>query len=465
MRHRRRLSPTAAAVAVFVLIAAATYLAFGGALPWHHDYLIKAVVRNASELQSRSPVRIAGVNVGHVTKVERGPGSTAIVTMAIADPGLPIHRDATLKIRPRLFLEGNFFVDLQPGTPSAPNLGEGGTIPLSQTANPVQLDEVLTSLQSSTRDNLRSLVRALSQSLESGGAASLHRLVPAMDPALLDTAQVMQAVQGQQPGDLRHFVDDGERTARALSEHDRQLADLVTGLDRTVTTLAARSGAVAASVSGLDDVVGQAPPTLSALDRLFPSARAFVAEARPGIRALPATLRLANPLLGQLGGLIAPPELPALLDQLDPSLRSLSKLEPQLGTLLARVRPVTECLRAERAADPEEAGRRSAADDGPAGLPRPARRAGRPLERVAELHGRRPRGALPRRLRRPGRDDRQGAEPRRAARRADLRAAHRLAAALHRRPPPFRPDVPCTSQQPPDLAAQTGPAPAQSQAK
>ena len=31
--------------------------------------------------------------------------------------GLPIHRDARLKIRPRIFLEGNFFVDLKPGSP------------------------------------------------------------------------------------------------------------------------------------------------------------------------------------------------------------------------------------------------------------------------------------------------------------------------------------------------------------
>ena len=38
--------------------------------------------------------------------------------MEIDDKGLPIHKDATLKIRPRIFLEGNFFVDLKPGTPS-----------------------------------------------------------------------------------------------------------------------------------------------------------------------------------------------------------------------------------------------------------------------------------------------------------------------------------------------------------
>ena len=44
----------------------------------------------------------------------------AVVTMSIKDHGLPIHEDATAKIRPRIFLEGNFFVDLQPGTPGAP---------------------------------------------------------------------------------------------------------------------------------------------------------------------------------------------------------------------------------------------------------------------------------------------------------------------------------------------------------
>ena len=56
------------------------------------------------------------MNVGKVTSIEREPGSdTAIVTMEIDDKGLPIHKDATAKIRPRIFLEGNFFVDLQPG--------------------------------------------------------------------------------------------------------------------------------------------------------------------------------------------------------------------------------------------------------------------------------------------------------------------------------------------------------------
>ena len=42
--------------------------------------------------------------------------------MQINPDGLPIHADATAQIRSRIFLEGNFYVDLHPGTPNAPML-------------------------------------------------------------------------------------------------------------------------------------------------------------------------------------------------------------------------------------------------------------------------------------------------------------------------------------------------------
>ena len=66
-----------------------------------------------TSIRANSPVRIAGVNVGKVKKIERYEDTDmAVVEMEIKEKGLPIHKDATLKIRPRIFLEGNFFVDL-----------------------------------------------------------------------------------------------------------------------------------------------------------------------------------------------------------------------------------------------------------------------------------------------------------------------------------------------------------------
>ena len=77
-----------------------------------------------------------------------GRSAAGIVTIEINDKGLPIHSDATLKIRPRLFLEGNYFVDVEPGSPSAPELEDGATLPATQTAAPVGIGEVLDALQS-----------------------------------------------------------------------------------------------------------------------------------------------------------------------------------------------------------------------------------------------------------------------------------------------------------------------------
>ena len=57
-------------------------------------------------------------------------GSDAVlVTMTIGKAGRPIHDDARAKIRPRIFLEGNFFVDLEPGTPGAPEIADDGDDP------------------------------------------------------------------------------------------------------------------------------------------------------------------------------------------------------------------------------------------------------------------------------------------------------------------------------------------------
>ena len=119
-----RLSPFKTGLLVIAAIAVACYFAFTQANPFANPYELKAFFHDANSIKTRSPVRIAGVEVGKVTKVEavEAGSDAARVTMEIEDKALPIHRDAQLKIRPRIFLEGNFFVELQPGSPSAPEL-------------------------------------------------------------------------------------------------------------------------------------------------------------------------------------------------------------------------------------------------------------------------------------------------------------------------------------------------------
>jgi phospholipid/cholesterol/gamma-HCH transport system substrate-binding protein len=150
------MAPVTAGAILAVVLIAVTYFGFTKHIPFTHGYRLQAVFESANNVRPGSPVRIAGVNVGKVKKVERaGTSDAAVVTMELDDKALPIHKDATLKIRPRIFLEGNFFVDLKPGTPSSPTLSDNDRIPMTQTSRPVQLDEVLTSLQYDARVDLR----------------------------------------------------------------------------------------------------------------------------------------------------------------------------------------------------------------------------------------------------------------------------------------------------------------------
>ena len=130
-------------------------------------------------------MRIAGVNVGKVTDVEpmgKGVDQGAVVSMEIQDKGLPIHTDATAAIRPRIFLEGNFFVDIHPGTPSAPKLGDGDTIRIQNTRTPVQLDQILTSLQSDTGTTCRCCSRSTRPPLKPPRSTGYDASIPTGSP-------------------------------------------------------------------------------------------------------------------------------------------------------------------------------------------------------------------------------------------------------------------------------------------
>jgi len=138
-KDRSGASPFVVGLVVLIVACIGVFFGFTKHIPFTHGFRVKAVFQSSNSIRENSPVRIAGVNVGKVTKVEGKPGSdAAVVTMEINDKGLPLHKDAEMKIRPRIFLEGNFFVDVSPGTPSAPTIGDGDTIPITQTATPVQ---------------------------------------------------------------------------------------------------------------------------------------------------------------------------------------------------------------------------------------------------------------------------------------------------------------------------------------
>ena len=459
MRKRDGMAPFTAGLIAIGTIAVACYFAFGGRLSLSSDYEVYAQVRSASELHSRTPVRIAGVDVGRVTGVKRAPGGTAVIKLAIRKDARPIHRDATLKVRPRIFLEGNFFVDLKPGSPSSPEMPSGGTIPLANTATPVQLDQILTELDSPTRANLLHFVHALAGSVKGGGAETFDKTLKYWAPTFRNGALTAEAFRGLRNHDLSEFIRDGGKTTAAIASDRAALADLVTGLNRSTRALAQRRAKVDAAVVQLAGAIDEARPAFEAINAAIPSSRALVQDLRPALRVAPPTLRSANLLLDQVSALIRPAELPRLLDQLDPAIVSLAQLEPKLGQLLGLLTPVTECLRTNAVPTLEKS-----VDDGDLTTGEPVYR-----ELLSSLVGLASAsqnfdGNGPAVRYHAGFGDemvslgKNNPEPLVGLTSEPILGSRPQYTGVQ---PPFRPDVPCGQNQPPNLKAATGPAPEQ----
>jgi phospholipid/cholesterol/gamma-HCH transport system substrate-binding protein len=352
-RRRTPRSPVAIGLIALAVLAVLVFLGFTKHIPFTHGFILKAQFESANSIRPNSPVRIAGVNVGKVSSVDALQGTNAaVVTMEISKSGLPIHRDATAKIRPRIFLEGNFFVDLQPGSPGAPTLHSGDTIEVTQTASPVQLDEVLTSLQSDSRGDLQALLDGLSTGLNAkppGGqsaAQSLNRAYDTIPAAERSTAQVFQALLGTEPGrDVARLVRGSAATSAALIRNEGQLQDLITNFNTTVAALASESGNLRASVRELAPTLATADATLSSLNRAFPPTRAFAREILPGVRETAPTIDAAFPWIAQTRKLVSKQELGGLAEQLSPATRDLAQLINAGETLLPQVDATARCVR------------------------------------------------------------------------------------------------------------------------
>ncbi|HEY7598582.1 MAG TPA: MlaD family protein, partial [Candidatus Limnocylindrales bacterium] len=282
------MSAFRAGVLALVVIVVPAWFGFTKSNPFADPYELHAVVRDAQNLKPGAPVRVAGVEVGKVTSVDAADGGqpAAKVTMELKDDALPLHKDARLQIRPRILLEGNFFVDLEPGSSGAGEIADGGTVPITQTASSVTLPQILSVLDSDTRSDLQTLLREYSTALDRGGARALNRTIPVLEPAYRLSAITNDALLGQQPAkDIQRVLRNQARVFRTLADNPETLKELVTDLNTTAGAVASQSSALAAAVPALRDTLREGYPALGALNDALPTLRAFSREALPGVRS------------------------------------------------------------------------------------------------------------------------------------------------------------------------------------
>ncbi len=257
--------------------------------------------------------------------------------MDIDHDALPIHANATAPIRSRIFLEGNFYVDLTPGSPSAPDLKSGATLPAANTSGPVQLDRVLSALNSNARGNLQTLLRGLGAALNAEptaaedagqdpsvkgltGGQSLNKSLDYSVGAFRASSIVNEALLGTQPHDLENVVIGNSEVLQGLAGAGAQLAEL----RAYVQPDARRAGRAPAGAERRRSRCcrrcsrTRIRPTPRSTAPSAPTQQ-FAAAIVPGIKQLGPTISAALPWLSQATALSSQADLGGLLKDLAPA--------------------------------------------------------------------------------------------------------------------------------------------------
>ncbi len=291
-RGRRRLLGAAVVAVGFVIVV----LLALRPNPFKHTQDIWVKFDNVQGLGTIDRnVRVAGVNVGTIGTVER-VDDDALVKLEL-DPSIVVHSDAIAALRPHTLFEGSDFVDLQPGSPSAPPL-DGSTLPLKQTRVYVSLDQATRVLRTSNRERLRQLVRSGAKVLDGGSVESLRHVLTASPPLMRNLALSSEALRGAHGTELAGAIRGMSGTVRAFAARQRDLEPLIRHADRTAAALGVDSQAP------LDRALRALPGSLEQLRRDGPQLVALVdrvnrlaVSLRPVVTELAPLLREGRPIL------------------------------------------------------------------------------------------------------------------------------------------------------------------------
>ena len=312
--------------------------------PFKETQVIEARFDNVSGLgRIDRNVRIAGGNAGQIGSVQR-EGDDVVVELEI-EPGILVHTDARADLRPHTLFEGSAYVDLHPGSPSAPLFAGGDEIPKSHTTNYTSLDEALRVLDDDNRKALKEIVDAFSETLRPAVIASLRRTLKVAPDLVEELGPTARALQGPSRVELQGAIGGLAETLEAVGSREADLAPLLERTNRTLAALdvdggASLDAALRALPGGLEELeadAGKLALLVHTLDQtsgeLVPVAEQLgplLRDARPLLQRTPPILEAATPLIGQLRAVLAraasaAPALEQAISTLAPSAKLLQE--------------------------------------------------------------------------------------------------------------------------------------------
>ena len=218
---------------------------------------------DVSGLESGDKVRIAGVEVGQVSKVKLAEENTAEVRFTVASDQV-VHQSTEAVVRYEN-LTGDRYLELKRGEGDQTLLEPGGTLPISQTAPALDLDALL------------------------GGFRPLFK---ALDPAQVNqlSESIVKVFQGES-GTIQDLLASTSSLTQALADRDQLIGDVITNLTSVLTTVADNQENVDSIVDDLQQLVSglaaNSEPLAESVSRLNDTSAnmtTLLSDVRPSLR-------------------------------------------------------------------------------------------------------------------------------------------------------------------------------------
>jgi phospholipid/cholesterol/gamma-HCH transport system substrate-binding protein len=264
-------------------------------------------------------VRISGVRIGDIDKVELNHGA-AEVTMAIDRKFVPIYRNATLLLRPKTGLK-DMFLEMDPGSRSAGEFRDGDTIPVANTAPDVNLDEILELLDGDTQAYLRALLVGGGQGLK-GRGKDLGAVLANLGPLNRSFARINGEV-AKRKENLARLIHNFNILTEAIGKDQVAVTRLVRASNSSLGAIAAEDPNVQRAVALLPGTLTTARDTLTKVDALAKVLGPTFNDLRPFARGLTKVNETTKSL--------AKATTPALHNQIRPFARAARPPVRELG--------------------------------------------------------------------------------------------------------------------------------------
>ncbi|MGO9961408.1 MAG: MlaD family protein, partial [Solirubrobacteraceae bacterium] len=311
------------------------WISFGGSLPLAPaGYRFSVEFNQAAELAAQAEVEISGVPVGHVVSVnlDRRTGLTRAV-IEIDRQFAPRPADTRAILRAKTLL-GETFVELSPGSPTGPKLPDGGTLPRAQVAPTVELDQIFSTFDPTTR-------QAFETWMQQGGIALTDRgeqfnaALADLYPFATNVDSVLTVLRREQAATTT-LLDDGGQVFSALSSSPATLQGFVRNSNAVFAATAARDADLAATIKAFPAFLAQ---TRATIDRVT----GFSAATKPLVDELRPSAVLLTPVLQGLA--VLAPELESLFVDLGPLARATKAGFPALQRFLSDSVPFLVALK------------------------------------------------------------------------------------------------------------------------